>query len=54
MKTGFSFLSFKRLTQAYLVKTSIAHNEYLTPQFLEEKNPISAEPAAQILSLNLV
>ena len=36
------------------MKTSIAHNKYLTPQFLEEKNPISAEPAAQILSLNLI
>ena len=54
MKNCFSFLSFKSLTQAYLAKTSITHNKYLTPQFLEENNLNSAELAAQILSLNLI
>ena len=35
------------------MKTSIKHNEYLAPQLLENKDPISAKPAAQILSLNV-
>ena len=50
--TAPAFLSFKGLTQAYLVKTSITHNKYLTPRFLEDKDPLSAQSAVQILSLN--
>ena len=48
--TVLAFLLFKSLTQAYLVKTSITHNKYLTPRFLEDNDPTSAKSAAQILS----
>ena len=51
--TALAFLSFKGLTQAYLMKTSIIHNKYLTPRFLEDKDPLSAQSAVQVLSLNL-
>ena len=40
------------LTHAYSVKASMTHNEYLTAQFLEDNDPISAKSGAQILSLN--
>ena len=51
MRNCFSFfLSFKGLTQAYLVKTSTTHNKYLTAQFLKGNVPISAISAAEILS----
>ena len=36
------------------MKTTVTHNKYLTPQFLEDNDPISAKSAAQTLSLNLV
>ena len=56
LRTVLSFLSFKRLTYAYLMKTFITHNKYLTFQFLEKwsmiLDPISARSSAQILSLN--
>ena len=48
------FLSFKELTQAYLVKTSTSHDKYLKPRFLEDNDTISVKSAAQILSLNLI
>ena len=48
LRTVLPFLSFKGLTQTYLVKTSMTHNKYLTPQFLEVNDPISAKSAAQI------
>ena len=40
------------LIHAYSVKASMTHNEYLTAQFLEDNDPISAKSGAQILSLN--
>ena len=43
-----AFSSFESLTQAYLVKTSIALNKYLTPQFLEDNDLISSKPPTQI------
>ena len=53
--TVLTFLSFKVLNQVYLVETSVMHNKYLTPQFLEDKdNPISAKSATLTLSLNLI
>ena len=51
--TIFLLLSFKGLTQAYLVKTYITHHKYMTFLFLENSDPISAKAATQILSLNL-
>ena len=47
IKNCFNFLFVKRLTLACLVKTSITHNKYLTCQFLEDNNPISAKSATQ-------
>ena len=35
------------------MKTSMSHNEYLTPWFLEDNDPISAKSAGRILSLKL-
>ena len=52
-RTVLALLSFKALTQAYLVTTSITHNKYLTPPFSEDDDPISAKSTVQILSLNL-
>ena len=52
-RTVLPFLFFTGLTHAYLVKTSLTHNKYLTFLLLENNDPISAKPAAQILSLNL-
>ena len=49
LKIVLAFSSFTGLTQAYLVKTSIAHNNYSTPRFLEDSDPTSAESAAQIV-----
>ena len=46
-----SFLSFKRTTQGYLVKISIAHNKYLIPLLHLLINYISATPTPQVLSL---
>ena len=51
--TSTIFLTFKCLTQVYLVKTSITHNKYLRFLFLKENDPISVKSAAEILSLNL-
>ena len=48
------FLSFKGSTDAYLVKTSITHNKYLTFLFLEDSDSISAKSSAQILSHRFV
>ena len=46
------FLSFKGITQAYLLKISITHNKNLN-HFLNLLNScISAKSAPQILSLN--
>ena len=50
LRTVLPFLSFKRLTHGYLVKTSMTHNEYSIFLFLEENDPISDKSAAQILS----
>ena len=47
------FLYFKGFTYAYLVKTSMTHNKYLTLLFLENNDPISGKSAAQIFSLHL-
>ena len=46
------FLSFKGITQAYLLKTSIAHNKNLIPLLYFLNNYKSAKSAPQILSLN--
>ena len=35
------------------MKTSIAHNEYLTLRFLEDNDTVLAESATQIISLDL-
>ena len=48
LKIVLAFSSFTGLTQAYLVKISIAHNNYSIPRFLEDNDPTSAESAAQI------
>ena len=53
MKNFSMFLSFTGLTQAYLVKTSIINNKYLTTQLKEDNEPISAKYAAQTLFLKL-
>ena len=53
LRTVLPFLTFKGLTHAYLVKTSLVHNKYSTFSFFEDNDPISAKSAAQILSLNL-
>ena len=39
-------ITFLLLSQAYVVKTSITHNKYLTPQFLEDSDPFSTKSAA--------
>ena len=49
----FYLLTFKGLSHAYLVKTSITHSKYLTFLFFEDNDSISAKSAAQILPLNL-
>ena len=46
------FLSFKGITQAYLLKISIAHNTNLMPLLNLLINCISAKWAPQILSWN--
>ena len=46
LRTVFPFLCFKSLTHAYLVKTSIAYNKYLTFLFFENNDLISAKTAA--------
>ena len=46
------FLSFKGITQAYLLKTSITHNKNLNPLLNLLYNCISAKTMPQILSLN--
>ena len=44
IKNCFYFsLSFKGLTHAYLMKTSMIHNKYLTFLFFEDNDPISAK-----------
>ena len=53
LRTVLPFLSFKGLTHAYLVKTSMAHNKYLTFFFLEDNDSDSVKYAAQMFSLNL-
>ena len=40
LKTVLVLLSLKSLTQAYLMKTSMTHNKYLTSRFLEDNDPI--------------
>ena len=50
-KSVIVFLSFKELTREYLMKTSITHNKYLAPRFIEDIDPTLAIFAAQILSL---
>ena len=52
-RTVSPFFIFQLLTHAYLVKTSMTHNKYLTFLFLEENDYISVKSGAQILSLNL-
>ena len=51
-RTVLTSLSFKGLTDAYLVKTFMKH-KFLKSLFLEDSDHISAKSAAQILSLNL-
>ena len=54
-KTVLIFLTFKGLTYAHLVKTSMTYftfNKHLTFLFFEDNDPMSAKSAAQILSLN--
>ena len=51
MKNCFSLFIRQTLTQSYLVKKSITHGKYLTPQLKEDNDPISAKSDAQILSL---
>ena len=51
-RTVLPFLTFKGLTNAYLVKTSMAQNRYITFLFFEDNDPVSAKAGAQILSLN--
>ena len=46
------FLSFKGITQAYLLKISITHHKDLNPLLNLLNNCISAKSAPQILSLN--
>ena len=46
------FLSFKRITQAYLLKISTTHNKNLNPLLNLLNSYISARSAPQILSLN--
>ena len=41
------------MTQAYLVKTSMARNKYLTFWFLEDNDFISAKSSALVLPLNI-
>ena len=53
MKNCFSFLSFKGLTHACFLKTSMTYNRNLTPQFLGNNVPISTKYAAYLLFLNL-
>ena len=48
------FSSFKSLTRAYLVKTSMANNKYLIFLLFEDNDSMSAKSATQILSLNPV
>ena len=52
-RTILAFLSFKGLTHAYVMKTSMTHNKFLTFLFFEGNDSISAKSACQILSLNL-
>ena len=51
-RTVLPFLTFKGLTNAYLVKTSMTQNRYITFLFFEDNDPVSAKAGAQILSLN--
>ena len=46
------YLSFKSLTQAYLVKASTTDKKNLTPSYLEDNDLISAKSSALVLSLN--
>ena len=46
------FLSFKGITQAYLLKISIIHNKNLNPLLNLLNNCMSAKSTPQILSLN--
>ena len=46
------FLSFKGTTRAYLLKISMAHNEYLFPLLYLLSDRITAKSTPQILSLN--
>ena len=52
-KTVLLFSSFKGLSHACLVKTSMTHIKYLTSLFFEDNDFILAKSAAQKLSLNL-
>ena len=45
-QTVLPFLFFKGLTPAYLVKTSMAPNKYLSFLFLQDNGFISAKSAA--------
>ena len=40
LKIVLVLLSLKGLTQAYLMKASMAHNKYLASQFLEDNDPL--------------
>ena len=46
------FLSFKEITQAYLLKISISRNKNLNPLLNLLNSCISAKSTPQILSLN--
>ena len=49
LRTALTYLSFKGLTHAYLVKTSMPHDRYLALLFFVDSDSISAKSAAQIL-----
>ena len=53
LRTVLPFLSSNDLTHAYLAKTYMTLNTYLTFLFFEDNDPNSAKSAAQILSYNL-
>ena len=49
LRTALTYLFFKGLTHAYLVKTSMPHNKYLALLFFVDNDSISAKSVAQIL-----
>ena len=52
INNSYTFLSFKEITHAYLLKVSITHNKNLNLLLKFLINCISVKSASQILSLN--